>query len=106
MSITHLPPSDLPRLRLVECQPRNDVWGFEQAFAALDLLTLVQRDVMMTACMLRNGEAPGPGNAIVDGETLHAVLPLALKIIEIGGAKNRDLTLSAAIRHWLQENGD
>lgn len=105
MNVTQFPPAETPRLRLVEAA-RDDAWSFDRAFSALDHLTLIQRDLMMAACVLKHGEPLEHGNAVFDGETLRALLPLTLKIIELGGAQNRDRTLSAAIRHWLQENGD
>lgn len=106
MTITHLPPLNLPRLRIVEPAARDNEWCFDHVFGALDRLTLVQRDLMMAGCMLKHGSAIGPGNAIVDGETLRSLLGVAIKTIELADAKNRDLMLLGSIRQWLKENGD
>jgi hypothetical protein len=106
MSVTHLPPLTLPRLRIVEPVARDNEWCFDQVFGALDRLTLIQRDLMMAGCMLKHGTALGPGNAIVDGETLRSILGVAIKTIEISDSSHRDLMLLGAMKQWLKENGD
>ncbi|MBB4277054.1 hypothetical protein [Rhizobium mongolense] len=104
-SVVPFPPSDAPRLRLVETERQMEDFQFDQVFAAADRLALVNRDLMSAAARLRHGDILGDGDALIDGETLRAALPAILNLINLC-ASNRDADLSRAVRQWLQVNGD
>lgn len=105
MEIVQFPPSDLPRLRVVETEREMEEFQFNQVLSAADRLALVNRDLMSAICRLRHHDPLREGDALIDGETLRAALPAIVNLINLCSS-NRDADLSRAVRQWLQVNGE
>ncbi|EPE99507.1 hypothetical protein [Rhizobium grahamii] len=107
MEVTRFPATEKPRLRIASKLEDRDMPDYQlrQVLAASDKLSLVNKDLANAAVRIVNDDALGPGDALMDGETLRELLPAVLNIINLCSS-NRDRDLSRAVRQWLQVNGE
>jgi hypothetical protein len=107
MTVTRFPASEMSRLRLVSNLEQRDMPDYQltQVAAASDKLSIVNKDLTSAVVRLVNHDPLGPGDSLIDGDTLRTLLPAVLNIINLCSS-NRDRDLSRAVRQWLQVNGD
>jgi hypothetical protein len=107
MTVTRFPIPEMPRLRLASNLEQRDMPDFQliQVVDAADRLAIVNKDLTSAVVRLVNHDPLGHGDSLIEGETLRALLPAVLNIINLCSS-NRDRDLSRAVRQWLQVNGD
>ncbi|KWV42104.1 hypothetical protein AS026_21070 [Rhizobium altiplani] len=107
MTVTRFPAPDTQRLRLASKLENREMPDYQlrQVLGASDRLAVVNKALTNAAMRIVNDDALGPGDALVDGDTLRDLLPAVLNIINLCSS-NRDRDLSRAVRQWLQVNGD